>query len=129
MRILAGLILASMLSATWGAEPPVPAPASPPAVAKPLDLRVGNVRNYMMPNEFRAAVGAPDADRSDIVVEGAREPPPLKSLQPVPGGLASLWYAAKNPRSAWRIFAPDLNAPAAGPPPSPVPPPVFRWGP
>jgi len=31
--------------------------------------------------------------------------------------------------SSWRILAPDLNAPPAGPTYDKVPPPVFRWGP
>ena len=50
-----------------------PAPAVPnpkPALQKPLDLRIGDVRKYMMPNEFREALGAPDADKNTIVVEG-----------------------------------------------------------
>jgi hypothetical protein len=111
-----------------GADPPKPAAVQPTA-RKPLDLRIGDIRKYMTPQEYLAAINAPDADRTDIVVEGARAAPKLESERPVPGGLASLWYAARNPLQSWRVFLPDVNAPAAGPVYDPVPPPIFRWGP
>jgi hypothetical protein len=117
-----------LCAAAAAADPPKPA-ITPAAVNKPLDLRLGDIRKYMTPNEYLAAVSAPDAERSDIVVEGARAVPKHASERPVPGGLASLWYAATNPLQSWRIFLPDVNAPAAGPVYDVVPPPVFRWGP
>ena len=124
-----GICLALLLSAaTAAADPPKPA-ATTPAVSKPLNLKIGDIRKYMTPNEYLVAIGAPDADRSDIVVEGARAAPKLRSELPVPGGFGSLWYAATNPLQSWRIFLPNVNAPAAGPVYDVVPPPVFRWGP
>jgi len=117
-----------LCAAAAAADPPKPA-VTKPAAAKPLDLRIGDIRKYMTPKEYLAAIGAPDADKSDIVVEGARAAPKLRSELPVPGGLGSLWYAATNPLQSWRIFLPDVNAPAAEPVYDVVPPPVFRWGP
>ena len=119
-------------SATAASNPPLasaPAAPSKAAAAKPLNLQVGDIRNYMMPNEFRRAINAPDADASAVVVEGTRNAPLLQSELPVPGGLASLWYAARHPSQSWRILLPDVNAPAMGPTYDKIPPPVFRWGP
>jgi len=122
------------------AEPPVvPSNAVQPAVVqppvptttptrKPLDLRVGDIRKYMMPNEFLATVRAPDADSDTVVVEGQREVVPMRRVEDVPMGLASLWYSVKDPKNAWRILAPTLNF-KDGPTVDKVPPPVFRWGP
>ena len=73
-RVGLGVALAACAVAE-AAEPTVAAPpakaASAPAVPKPkpalqqpLDLRIGDVRKYMMPNEFREAIGAPDADKN-----------------------------------------------------------------
>jgi len=126
-----GLVIGFALllcAAAQAADPPKPA-ASRPVAAKPLDLRIGDIRKYMTPKEYLVAINAPDADKTDIVVEGARQAPKLRSELPVPGGLGSLWYAATNPLQSWRIFLPDVNAPAAGPVYDVVPPPVFRWGP
>ena len=124
-----GMSFALLLSvAAEAADPPKPA-VTRPVASKPLDLRIGDIRKYMTPKEYLAAINAPDADKTDIVVEGARKTPKLRSEQPVPGGLGSLWYAATNPLQSWRIFLPDVNAPAAGPVYDVVPPPVFRWGP
>jgi hypothetical protein len=102
-----------------------PAPAAP---RPPLKLGIGDVRKYMMPNDYRAAVNAPDADKSTIVVEGEREAPPLKSKQPLPQGLGAVFSLFRNPGGAWRLFIPDPNAPELGPP-DPVPAREFRWGP
>jgi hypothetical protein len=109
-----------------------PAPAVPnpnPALRKPLDLRIGDVRKYMMPNEFREAIGAPDAERNTVVVEAHRELLPVEYEKPIPTWpLGPLWWALKNPAQSWRILLPDINAPEDGPP-DVVPPPIFRWGP
>jgi hypothetical protein len=124
------LLLCAAAEAT---EPPKPAPAATaakPAVTKRLNLRIGDVRKYMTPKDYLAAINAPDADTNTVVVEGARDPGSrLQSELPVPGGLGSLWYAAKHPLQGWRIFTPDVNAPAMGPTWDKVPPPIFRWGP
>lgn len=107
-----------------------PAPAVTPAkAAKRLDLRIGDVRKYMMPKEYRATIQPRDPDADTVVVEGARVLLPSEELKPVPGGIMAPFWAIRHPTKAWRLFVPDVNAPALGPPASPVPPPVFRWGP
>ncbi len=139
---LAGTVLAAEPDAPVAtvAPPPAPKPAaaadtalSTPAASvprKPLDLRIGHIRNYMMPNEYLAAMRPPDPERDTVVVEGQRLLVPMKFEQPIPAGFppATLWWALRNPSQSWRVLLPDLNAPAAGPP-DVVPPPVFRWGP
>jgi hypothetical protein len=103
-------------------------PAAKPAT-KPLDLRIGDVRTYMMPNEYRAVLGAPDAERDTVVVEGRKELLPVDYEKPIPmGPLMPLWWGLTHPTQSWRIFLPDLNRPADGPP-DPIPPREFRWGP
>lgn len=107
---------------------PPPAPAAKPE-RKPLDLRVGDVRTYMMPNEYRAALGAPDAEKNTVVVEAKRELMPVEYEKPIPTWpLGPLWWGLKNPSQSWRIILPDINRPEDGPP-DVVPPPIFRWGP
>jgi hypothetical protein len=125
-----------MCAAAVMAEPPqrhssAPKPGAPvrPGMASPapLKLQVGDVRKYMMPNEYRAAINAPDADKSTIVVEGQRLLP-VKSTDPVPAGIIAPFWAVAHPTQAWRILAPDPNAAPAGRP-DVVPKPEFRWGP
>ena len=54
------------------AAPRAGAPVKPGAASPaPLKLQIGDVRKYMMPTEYRAAIGAPDPDKSTIVVEGS----------------------------------------------------------
>jgi hypothetical protein len=123
------------------AEPParatpvsIPLRAAQPGVrasvqaAKPLDLRVGDVRKYMMPRDFQTVLRAPAADANTVVVEGERVLAPMRQVEDVPMGLGSLWYAAKDPRNAWRLLAPVVTF-KDGPTYDKVPPPVFRWGP
>jgi hypothetical protein len=106
-----------------------PVTITKPAPDKPLDLRVGDVRTYMMPSEYRAALDAPDAERNTVVVEAKRELLPVEHEKPIPTWpLGPLWWSLKNPTQSWRIFLPDINRPEDGPP-DPVPPPIFRWGP
>jgi hypothetical protein len=108
---------------------PATAPAQKPRPAKPLDLRVGDIRKYMMPNEYLAALGAPDAEKNTVVVEARRELLPVTYDDPIPvGPLMPLWWGLTHPSQSWRILLPDINAPADGPP-DVVPPPIFRWGP
>ena len=113
------------------ASAPTAIPVAKPAPRKPLNLSVGDVRTYMMPSEYRAALGAPDADKNTVVVEAKRELLPMKSDQPVPGGIIAPFWALAHPLQSWRIFLPDLNRPEERPrePADKVPPPIFRWGP
>jgi hypothetical protein len=137
-RSLALGMAMAVCAAAEAAEPPVaPTASTPPAASiarpapkltKPLDLRIRDVRFYMMPNEYRAALGAPDADRNTVVVEANRELLPVKYEEPVPGGIVGVFWALKNPTQSWRLLTPDLNRPPPGPP-DVVPPPIFRWGP
>jgi hypothetical protein len=84
----------------------------------------------MKPNEFRAAVDAPDADKSTVVVQGERPPPPLQSEQPQPVGIMAVYSLFRHPASAWRLFVPVTCRYAALPgAPDVVPPREFRWGP
>jgi len=133
-----GLTLA-VCAATEAAEPvavappaqttPPAAPAPKPALTKPLDLRIGDVRRYMLPDEYREVLGAPDADKNTVVVEATRELLPVKYERVIPTGLlmAPIW-AVIHPLQSWKILVPDINRPPPGPP-DVVPPPVFRWGP
>jgi hypothetical protein len=136
-RVGLGITLAAC-AVVEAAEPAAVPPASTappaasiakPAVKKPLDLRIGDVRKYMMPNEFREAIAAPDADKNTVVVEAKRELLPVAYEEPIPDGpLMPLWWALRNPANSWRILLPDINRGPAGPP-DVVPPPIFRWGP
>jgi hypothetical protein len=126
-----------LCGAAQAAEPPVratpaqtaPLPVTRVPTKKPLDLRVGDVRKYMMPNEFQATLSAPDADKNTVVVEGTRDLPPLKSQQPIPNAIIAPFWAMAHPLQAWKIFVPDVNRPPDGPTVDKVPPPIFRWGP
>jgi len=145
MQVVIAIAVALLVSAAANsAEPPAatkkpvkPAPAaSAPAPARapasntpaPLKLQVGDVRKYMMPNEFIDALTAADADKTTIIVQGDRPIPKLKSEQPLPQGLPAYYSLFRHPDTAWRLFLPDPNGVAAGPP-SPVPDREFRWGP
>jgi hypothetical protein len=119
-------------AAVEAADPPAAASSAAPAptvttTRAPLNLQVGDVRKYMMPNEYRAAINVAESDRT-IVVEGERAAPPLKSTQPIPGGLATPFWMLAHPLNAWRALLPDPNAPPSGPP-DVVPKREFRWGP
>jgi hypothetical protein len=128
-----GVVEAVEPSARPEARAPAPASTNPASttrteIRKPLDLRVGDVRKYMMPRDFQLAMKAPDADANTVVVEGQREVVPMRLVEDVPMGLGSLWYAAKDPKNAWRLLAPAVTF-KDGPPVDKVPPPIFRWGP
>ena len=131
-RLIIGFALI-LSAAAEAADPPAPPAADKPAQATsgarpPLKLQIGDVRKYMMPNEYRAAVGAPDADKYTVVVEGQRELLPMKFEKPVPVGIVTPFWMLANPLSAWRALVPDLRAPPPVPP-DPVPQREFRWGP
>jgi hypothetical protein len=118
-------------AATAGTVPAKkPAAAIQPAVRVPLKLGIGDVRKYMMPNEYRAALNMPDADKTTVIVQGERHVAPLQSELPQPVGLGAVYSLFRHPTSAWRLFVPDTSAYAPKPgPPDVVPPREFRWGP
>jgi hypothetical protein len=136
--LAAGCVLAARLAEP--AEPPVTAGAKPsasvaenasqPAPVKPLDLRIGDIRKYMTPEEFRA-LSAPADDADTVIVQANVPLVPMKSDLDVPGGLIAPFWALANPHKAWRLFLPDprVNMQDIPPPESKIPPPVFRWGP
>ena len=145
MHVLIAIAVALLVSAAArSAEPPAAAnkPDKPASTATapaprptaradrpaPLKLQAGDVRKYMMPNEFIDALAAPDADKTTIIVQGDRPLPKLKSEQPLPQGFGAYYSLFRHPDTAWRLFLPDPNGVAAGPP-SPVPEREFRWGP
>src|SRR5688572_7239119 len=64
----------------------VPAPASgPEQLPKRLDLRVGDIRKYMTPEEFQALLTPPD-EANTVVVTGTVLLP-MKSELDVPTGI------------------------------------------
>jgi hypothetical protein len=136
MKWMTGLIL-TMCAVARAADPPAPraaaasAASSTPVVAparKPLDLRLGDLRKYMTPEEYRALMAAPAEEANTVVVQADAPLLPMKSEQPVPVGIMAPFWALANPTQAWRLLVPDLKRGPAGPP-DPIPPPVFRWGP
>jgi hypothetical protein len=141
------MVLAMSVSAlavpALAAEPPAaPAPlavaeapkATGPAADKaaaprrPLDLRIGDIRKYMPPEEYRALMNIAD-ERNTVLVQADAPLLTMKHEKPVPVAIMAPFWALANPTQAWRILVPDLNRPHSGPPESKVPPPVFRWGP
>jgi hypothetical protein len=125
-------------TAAQAAEPPVSAKSSktqsaalvPTPARAPLKLGIGDVRKYMMPNDYRAALNAADADKTTVIVQGERAVAPLQSERPQPVGLGAVYSLFRHPTNAWRLFVPDTSAYAPKPgPPDVVPPREFRWGP
>lgn len=126
----------SIFTTANAADPPagpakamrVPAPDS--ARPEPLDLRVGDIRNYMTPEEFRA-LSTPVDDADTVVVQANAPLLPMKSVLDVPGGILAPFWALAHPTQAWRLFLPDarIDIRKIPPPDSRIPPPVFRWGP
>jgi hypothetical protein len=115
---IAVLLGSSATLAEAQVTPPAPPPAEAASAAtarKPLNLKVGDVREYMTTNEFRAAVQAPDLERNTVVVEGRPLPPDQRALREAPLGLGALVWGVVNPLQAWRIFVPTVNAAASRP--------------
>jgi hypothetical protein len=146
MRLLAPLLVLLVASA-HAAEPRVvtkavqqgepvvskPAPASVTAPVrterKPLDLRVGDVRKYMTPEEFRALLDSREFERNTIVVQAEAPLLPMKTELDVPGGLFAPFWALAHPTQAWRIFLPDARVNIKDIPPNEVKvPPPFAAG-
>ena len=103
--------------------------AAPPAPRQPLKLAVGDIREYMSAEEFRALSSDPEPERNTVIVEARVPLLPMKHESEVPGGIIAPLWALANPAQGWRIFLPDLKRPESGPLESKIPPPVFRWGP
>ena len=127
------------VSLSFAVEPPAKpsAPASAPAaqVTKPaatarppLDLRIGDIRKYMTPEEFRA-LSAPVDESNTVVVQANAPLLPMRSALDVPGGIVAPFWALVHPTQAWRLLAPDPRAKEIPPPDHKIPPPEFRWGP
>ena len=81
------------------------ASASASAPARPLDLRAPDIRRLVPEAELRKPVEPEwltreQEEEQQVRVEGAR--PDVY----VPGGIASLPWAIRNPTQAWRIFLP-----------------------
>lgn len=131
--VLAGGVQAAEPPANVSASAKVAPSAGPAPVAsvrKPLDLRLGDLRKYMTPEEFRALSAPPD-ESNTVVVEANAPLLPMKSPLDVPGGIVAPFWALAHPTQAWRLFLPDarVDINKIPPPDNKVPPPVFRWGP
>jgi hypothetical protein len=144
-RFFPGLSMVLLCAAAQAADPPAATStkvetAQPPTLttllpkpqtgAKPLDLRIGSIRSYMTPEEFRA-LSAPADDANTVIVTANAPLLPMKSELDVPGGIIAPFWALAHPTKAWRIFLPDarVNIKDIPPPESKIPPPEFRWGP
>jgi hypothetical protein len=134
------IAVALLIGATaQAAEPPAaaaadqsrkPAAATQSTARAPLKLGIGDVRKYMMPNDYRSAMNMPDADKTTVIVQGERHVAPLQSELPQPVALGAVYSLFRHPTTAWRLFVPDTSAYAPKPgPPDVVPPREFRWGP
>jgi hypothetical protein len=139
-RVLYGisLMLAGLAQAADPASSPVAAGAPSPTAktnvpawtaGKPLDLRLGDIRRYITPEDYRALMGAPAMEANTVIVQADAPLLPEKSSQPIPGGIMAPFWALAHPTQAWRLLVPDLKRPPDGPTEDKVPPPVFRWGP
>jgi hypothetical protein len=116
---------ASASQAPANTQPPAPAPAPP----KRLDLRVGDIRNYMTPEEFRALITGREEERNTILVQADAPLLPMKSELDVPGGIIAPFWALANPHKAWRLLLPDPRVNILNIPPAEVKvPPPFRAG-
>jgi hypothetical protein len=100
------------------------APAAPtPTPTRRLDLRIGDVRNYMTPEEYRALITGREEDRNTIVVQADAPLVPMKDERDVPGGIIAPFWALAHPTKAWRLFLPDprVNIKDIPPPETKVP--------
>jgi hypothetical protein len=132
--VAVSLACASGLAAEPPAQPGKPPASSPdkasPRPNKPLDLRIGDIRKYMTPEDFRALSTPPD-ESNTVVVKADAPLVPMKSKLDVPGGIIAPFWALAHPTQAWRIFLPDprVRIEDIPPPQNKIPPPEFRWGP
>jgi hypothetical protein len=80
--------------------------SSPPAPAKPLDLRPPAITKLYTSQQLADLLEKMEAKNiEEIEVEGARVPPPTFTPRVWPGIAAPFW-ALLHPTQAWRIFAP-----------------------
>jgi hypothetical protein len=90
------------------------ASTSAPTTAPRLDLRKGDLRRFIPPEQLYEPW---TAELDEIVVQSRRRAPPdIPENRAVPGGLAGLFWAARQPTEAWRLLVPDPKAPEVGPP-------------
>ena len=129
MKCLVLLLLAPGLA--LATEPAAPAASDPSVVRKPLDLRLGDIRRYITPEEYRALMGAPALEANTVVVKADAPLLPMKSSHDIPGGILTPFWALANPHKIWRLVLPDprIDITKIPPPVTPVPPREFRWGP
>jgi hypothetical protein len=111
------------------APAPSVATAKPETSRQPLNLAIGDIREYMSAEEFRALSADREPERNTVIVEARAPLLPMKHENVVPGGILAPFWALANPTQAWRIFMPDINRQHSEPLESKIPPPVFRWGP
>jgi hypothetical protein len=129
MKCLVLLVLAPAFS--LAAEPAAPAAGDTPVVRKPLDLRLGDIRRYITPEEYRELLAAPTVEANTVVVKADAPLLPMKSSHDIPGGILTPFWALANPHKIWRLVLPDprIDITKIPPPDTPVPPREFRWGP
>jgi hypothetical protein len=98
---------------------------------RPLDLRLGDIRRYITPEEYRALMGAPAMEANTVVVKADAPLLPMKTSHDIPGGILTPFWALANPHKIWRLVLPDprVDITKIPPPETPVPPREFRWGP
>jgi hypothetical protein len=131
MRCLTTLMLSWVaLTAVDAAEPTKESVAAetPPKV---LNLRLGDIRRYLTPEEYRALLDAPALEANTVVVKADAPLLPMKSSHDIPGGILTPFWALANPHKIWRLVLPDprIDITKIPPPDTPVPPREFRWGP
>lgn len=129
MKSLVVLMLSPGLA--LAAEPVAPPSGDPPGMRKALDLRLGDIRRYITPEEYRALMGAPAQEANTVVVKADAPLLPMKSSHDIPGGILTPFWALANPHKIWRLVLPDprIDITKIPPPETPVPPREFRWGP
>jgi hypothetical protein len=129
MKCLVLLVLVPGFALAAG--PAAPAASDAPAVRKPLDLRLGDIRRYITPEDYRALMNAPALEANTVVVKADAPLLPMKSSHDIPGGILTPFWALANPHKVWRLVLPDprIDITKIPPPDSPVPPREFRWGP
>ena len=90
-----------------------PATTAGPESRPPLDLRIGDIRKYMTPKEFQAAVSR-SAELQTVLVEADRPMLPLNTEKSVA-------------RRIFSLFAPVMREPLPREPADKIPPLIFRY--
>lgn len=112
------LLLLGPAQALWAADPaPARSAEKSPAAEVPsqteprklLNLRIGDVRKYMTPEEYEALINPQADERNTVIVKADAPLVPMKSKLDVPGGIMGPFWALANPSQAWRIFLPIPN--------------------